>query len=296
MNLKRFLSTTLIAFLFVFMAACGNTESDSNEGAAPEQNTPAKEETVEVTELILATTTSTQDSGLLDEVIIPLFEEEHPYKIKTIAVGTGQALEMGVNGEADVLLTHAPDAEQELVDNGDVQNYKRIMYNDFIIVGPSADPAGIKGLEVSEAFQKLFDENAVFVSRGDDSGTHKMELGLWEAINLTPTDNPSYVETGQGMGNTLQVANEKEGYVLTDRATYLAQKDNYSDMDIIVEGDDALLNIYHVMEVNPDKNDLINNEGAKAFVEFLVKPDVQDAIEEFGKEEYGQSLFFKYTE
>ncbi|WP_019156218.1 substrate-binding domain-containing protein [Robertmurraya massiliosenegalensis] len=298
MNLKRFLSTALIAFLFVFIAACGNTDNESNEGATSEQETPATEDTAEaeVTDLILATTTSTQDSGLLEELLEPMFEEAHPYDLKIIAVGTGAALEMGVNGEADVLLTHAPASEQELVDNGDVQNYKRVMYNDFIIVGPTADPAGIKGLPVNEAFQKLFDESADFISRGDDSGTHKMELGLWDAIGVTPTDNASYAETGQGMGASLQVAADKAGYILTDRATYLAQKDNYPDMGILVEGDEALLNIYHVMEVNPDKNDQINNDGAKAFVEFMVDEEVQNKIEEFGKEEYGQSLFYKYTE
>lgn len=293
MNFKRLLSTTLIAFLLLFLAACGNTDSTNTEVA--EKDAAATEEQAEVTDLILATTTSTQDSGLLDE-LIPMFEENFPYKVKTVAVGTGQALEMGVNGEADVLLTHAPASEQELVDNGDVQNYKRVMYNDFIIVGPKADPAGVKGLAIDEAFQKLFDTSAVFVSRGDDSGTHKKELEIWKLINVTPTKNASYVETGQGMGNTLQVAAEKQGYVLTDRATYLAQKANYPDMDIAIEGDDALLNIYHVMEVVPSKNEQINNEGAKAFVEFIIDEDTQNFIEEFGKEEYGQSLFYKYTE
>lgn len=294
MNFKRLLSTSLIAFLLLFLAACGNTDS-SAKTEEPEKDTAATEEQVEVTDLILATTTSTQDSGLLDE-LIPMFEENFPYKVKTVAVGTGQALEMGVNGEADVLLTHAPASEQELVDNGDVQNYKRVMYNDFIIAGPKADPAGVKGLAIDEAFQKLFDNSAVFVSRGDDSGTHKKELEIWKLINVTPTENASYVETGQGMGNTLQVAAEKQGYVLTDRATYLAQKANYPDMDIAIEGDDALLNIYHVMEVDPSKNEQINNDGAKAFVEFIVDEDTQNFIEEFGKEEYGQSLFYKYTE
>lgn len=287
------MSSTLIAFLLVFLAACGNTESTEEPKSAEKE--PATEEKVEVTDLILATTTSTQDSGLLDE-LLPMFEEEYPFKVKTVAVGTGQALEMGVNGEADVLLTHAPASEQELVDNGDVQNYKRVMYNDFIVVGPTADPAGIKGLEVSEAFKKLFDSKAAFVSRGDDSGTHKKELGIWESLSITPVDNASYVETGQGMGASLQVAAEKQGYILTDRATYLAQKANYPDMEIIVEGDEALLNIYHVMEVNPEKNDQINNDGAKAFVDFMIDDEIQNVIEEFGMDEYGESLFYKYTE
>lgn len=295
MKLKKFMSATLIAFLLMFLAACGDTDTAEPEKKDDTNTTPPAEEQVEVTDLILATTTSTQDSGLLDE-LIPMFESDHPYKVKTIAVGTGQALEMGVNGEADVLLTHAPASEQELVDNGDVQNYKRVMYNDYIIVGPAADPAGVKGLPVTEAFQKLFDGSAAFASRGDDSGTHKKEVGIWTKLEITPTENANYVETGQGMGSTLQIAADKQAYVLTDRATYLAQKENYPDMEIVVEGDDDLLNIYHVMEVNPEKNDQINNDGAKAFVEFMINDDIQNLIEEFGKAEYGQSLFYKYTE
>lgn len=301
MKLKQFLSFALVAFLVMFLAACGGNDKNENENAnesnetaqTEEQNNTSEE--VEVTKLILATTTSTQDSGLLD-FLLPIFEERYPYDVDTIAVGTGRALEMGKNGEADVLLTHAPESEKELVDNGDVLNYKRVMYNDFIIVGPDADPAGVKDKTVEEAFQLIFDKGAIFVSRGDDSGTHKKELGIWKSLNITPNDNANYIETGQGMGATLQMAFEKQGYVLTDRATYLAQKDNYPDMVIVVEGDEALLNIYHVMEVNPDKNDLINNAGAKAFVEFMVDPEIQDLIEEFGKDEYGQSLFFKYAE
>lgn len=293
MKLKKLLMTGLIAFLFLFVAACGN--NDNNEAENGNDNNNGEKET-EVTNLILATTTSTQDSGLLEELLVPMFEEDNPFNVQIIAVGTGQALAMGENGEADVLLTHAPASEQQLVDNGDVTNYKRVMYNDFIVVGPLDDPSGIKGKSVEEAFQTLFENDGVFASRGDDSGTHKKELGIWESLDITPTDNENYVETGQGMGNTLQIAAEKKGYVLTDRATYLAQQENYPDMDIMVEGDDALLNIYHVMQVNPDKNDKINSDGAKAFVEFMIDDEVQDAIEEFGKEEYGQSLFYKYTE
>lgn len=292
MKMRKFMLSGLIAFLFLFVAACGNTNDEADNG---KENTNGNKET-EVTNLILATTTSTQDSGLLEELLVPMFEEDHPYNVQIIAVGTGQALEMGKQGEADVLLTHAPASEQELVDNGDVTNYKRVMYNDFIVVGPADDPSGINGKSVEEAFQTLFENDGVFASRGDDSGTHKKEMGIWKSLDITPTDNDNYIETGQGMGNTLQVAAEKKGYVLTDRATYLAQQKNYQDMDIMVEGDDALLNIYHVMQVNPDKNDKINSDGAKAFIEFMIDSEVQDAIEEFGKDKYGQSLFYKYTE
>jgi tungstate transport system substrate-binding protein len=295
MKQNRFFVASIIALLFILLTACSGTSDNS----ADKEKKDSADKTTEVQDLILATTTSTQDSGLLDGLIIPLFEEKYPeYKIKTIAVGTGEALKMGEDGEADVLLTHAPAAEQVLVDNGDVQNYKRVMYNDFIIVGPNADAAGIKGLEVEKAFQTIADKKGTFISRGDDSGTNKKELEFWKSLNITPDTNKDewYIETGSGMGDTLRVAAEKQGYVLTDRATWLAQKKNYPDMDILVEHDESLKNIYHVMEVNPDKNDQINNKGAKAFVEFMVDDEVQNKIEEFGKKEYGQSLFFKYTE
>jgi tungstate transport system substrate-binding protein len=287
---NKFLSIMFILFL-AMMTACSNSGTENTE--AP--STTNEPETTEVkrTDLILATTTSTQDSGLLD-ALVPIFEEENPYNVKTIAVGTGQALEMGVNGEADTLLTHAPASEKELVNNGDVLNYQQVMYNDFVVVGPSADPAGIKGLSTDEAFAKISETQSVFVSRGDDSGTHKKELQLWESADITPSDNEAYLETGQGMGNSLQVAAEKQGYILTDRATYLAQQDTLGDFEVLVEGDDNLLNIYHVMEVNPEKSDMINAEGAKAFVEFMIDEETQSTIAEFGVEEYGEPLFFLF--
>jgi tungstate transport system substrate-binding protein len=281
----------LLTFLSL-MAGCNNNSVDKTNEAGKSED---KKQEVKIKDLILATTTSTQDSGLLD-VLVPMFEEESGNKVKTIAVGTGQALEMGTKGEADVLLVHAPDAEQELVDSGDAVNRERVMYNDFIIIGPSSDPAGVKGLTVKEAFQKIADSKATFISRGDDSGTHKKELGIWKSMNLDPNTLENYLETGQGMGATLNVAMEKLGYVLTDRATFLAQEKNLTDLEVIVEGDEDLLNIYHVMQVNPDKHEKVNADGAKAFVEFLINDETQQTIEDFGKEEYGQSLFFKYTE
>lgn len=287
---NKFFSIAFI-LLLALLTACSNSGTETAD--EPEGTNEPESAEVETTDLILATTTSTQDSGLLDE-LIPLFEEENPYNVKTVAVGTGQALEMGVKGEADVLLTHAPASEQELVDNGDVQNYQQVMYNDFVIAGPSTDPAGIKGGSVTEAFTKIFETKATFVSRGDDSGTHKKELELWEGAKLTPNDNEAYLETGQGMGSSLQVAAEKQGYILTDRATFLAQKDTLGEFDVLVEGDESLLNIYHVMEVNPEKNDMINSEGAKAFVEFMVAENTKKIISEFGTKEYGQSLFFLF--
>nr|MBA5585207.1 substrate-binding domain-containing protein [Anaerobacillus isosaccharinicus]QOY38457.1 substrate-binding domain-containing protein [Anaerobacillus isosaccharinicus] len=280
------------------MVACTNNEEPTTENADNKQTSEVTEttETKEpAQEMILATTTSTQDSGLLD-VLIPIFEEKHNVKVKTIAVGTGQALAMGEQGEADALLTHAPSSEEKLVESQDVVNRKRVMYNDFIIVGPKADPAGINGADVKTAFQKIFETGATFVSRGDDSGTHKMELTLWASAELDPTTESWYLETGQGMGNTLQLSTEKEGYVLTDRATYLAHAKNFNHMVILVEGDDVLLNIYHVMQVNNEKHNLVNGGAGKLFVDFMVSDEAQAVIKEFGIDQYGQPLFFQYTE
>jgi tungstate transport system substrate-binding protein len=240
-------------------------------------------------DIILATTTSTVDSGLLD-ALIPLFEKQTGYRVKTIAAGTGQALAMGEKGEADVLLCHAPQAEKKLVDAAVVINYQLVMHNDFVLVGPASDPAGIKGKSSVAALQLIGKKPALFISRGDDSGTHKKELALWKEAGITP-EGTWYQQTGQGMGATLLMASEKQGYTLTDRATYLAQKANFK-LDILCEGDKGLLNIYHVMQVNPEKFSKVNAEGAKAFVDFLVAPATQKIIGEFGKEKYGQSLFF----
>jgi tungstate transport system substrate-binding protein len=244
----------------------------------------------ESTDVILSTTTSTVDSGLLDD-LIPRFEKKTGFRVKTIAVGTGQALAMGEKGEADVLLVHAPASEKKLVDAGVVINYQLVMHNDFIIVGPVADPAKIKGKTAADAFKAIDAGGAVFVSRGDDSGTHKKELSLWKDANVVPTGKPWYQESGQGMGATLLMASEKAGYTLTDRATYLAQKANVR-LEILSEGDKPLLNIYHVMQVNPEKFSKVNTAGAKAFVEFMIAPETQKVIGEFGKDKYGASLFF----
>jgi tungstate transport system substrate-binding protein len=286
-KIKRSFAIMLV-MLVAFMAACSNSASNEPQKDESKEDAEAKR-----TDIILATTTSTQDSGLLD-VLIPMFEEQQPYNVKTVAVGTGQALEMGSRGEADALLVHAPDAEQELVDSGDVVNRQKIMYNDFIIVGPADDPAGIKDGAVTEALSKVFDAKAPFVSRGDDSGTHKKELALWKGASLDPAENGSYVETGQGMGSSLQVAAEKKGYILTDRATYLAQKDNLGDFEIMVEGDESLLNMYHVMEVNAEKHAKVKKDGAKAFVEFMISEETKKTIADFGMEEYGEPLFFLF--
>jgi tungstate transport system substrate-binding protein len=240
-------------------------------------------------DVILATTTSTVDSGLLD-VLVPLFEKQTGYRVKTISVGTGQALAMGEKGEADVLLCHAPAAEKKLVDAGVVTNYQLVMHNDFVIVGPPSDPAGIKGKSSADALRLVSQKEAVFVSRGDDSGTNKQEKAIWKAAGVSP-EGKWYQQSGQGMGATLLMASEKAGYTLTDRATYLAQKANIA-LTILSEGDRDLLNIYHVMQVNPAKFDRVNAAGGKAFVEFMVAAETQKTIGAFGKDKYGQPLFF----
>lgn len=241
--------------------------------------------------IILSTTTSTQDSGLLD-VLVPMFEEQTGYVVQTIAVGTGQALQMGEEGNADVLLVHAPSSEEAFMEEGFGTDRAAVMHNDFIIVGPEADPAGLIGTtSVIEGLEKIYELNATFVSRGDDSGTHKKELAIWKKAELDPAGQSWYIETGQGMGATLTVASEKEGYTLTDRATYLAQKDNLS-LVLVMEGDASLLNPYHVITVNPEKWENVNYEGAMAFYNFMIAPETQTVISEFGIDLYGEPLFF----
>ena len=268
--------------LILAMAGCGAQSAKTATPAAPVK-------TPENVNVILATTTSTQDSGLLD-ALLPVFEKKTGYKVKTIAVGTGQALAMGEKGEADVLLVHAPAAEKKVVEKGAAIQRRLVMHNDFVFVGPAGDNAKIKGKTTLEALKAVASAKSPFISRGDDSGTHKMELKLWKAAGIKPAA-PWYQEAGAGMGQTLKIADEKLGYTLTDRATYLAQKKNLK-LTILVEGDAKLLNIYHVMEVNPAKFAKANNAGAKAFGDFLLSTEGQKIISEFGKAKYGQPLFF----
>ena len=270
-----------ILILALVLTGCGGGQKPAESPKEPPK--PAK------VDIILATTTSTQDSGLLD-TLIPVFEKKTGYKIKTIAVGSGQAIAMGEKGEADVLLTHAPDAEKKVVAAGAVINRRMVMHNDFIIVGPASDAAKIKGKKAQEALNAIAASNSIFVSRGDNSGTHQLEKKLWSQSNLKPS-GAWYQEAGTGMGQTLNIANEKKGYTVTDRATYLAQKKSLA-LDILVEGDPKLLNIYHVMEVNAEKYTKLNKEGAKAFADFLLTTEGQGIIAAFGKDKYGQPLFF----
>jgi tungstate transport system substrate-binding protein len=243
-------------------------------------------------DLILATTTSTQDSGLLD-VLVPLFEQQTGYKVKVVAVGTGAALQMGQDGNADVLLVHAPSSEVTYMNGGFGKDRLLVMHNDFIIVGPASDPAGIKDIASAvDAFKKIATASASFISRGDKSGTNTKELAIWKSAGLDPAgQKPTwYVETGQGMGASLTITSEKSAYTLTDRATYLANKVNLQ-LDILVEKDTSLLNVYHVITVNPDKWPKVNYKGAMAFAKWITQPATQDVIGKFGVDKYGQQLF-----
>jgi tungstate transport system substrate-binding protein len=273
-ELEKVLGAALIAAVFLIGMALPAT------AAGPAQKN-----------LILATTTSTQDSGLLD-VLIPVFEKKTGYFVKTIAVGSGQAMAMGQKGEADVLLVHSPDAEKKFMAEGSGVNRLIVMHNDFVVVGSPADPAAIKGAKSTvEAFKKIAAAGALFLSRGDNSGTHAKEKGIWKAAGINPEGQKWYQQTGLGMGQTLNVAAEKKGYILADRGTWLSLQQRLG-LPILKEGDPILLNVYHVIQVNPAKWPKVNVDGAKVFSDFMVSAETQGIIKTFGLEKYGGALFF----
>ena len=239
--------------------------------------------------VILSTTTSTQDSGLLD-LLVPRFEKQSGYSVKTISVGTGQALALAAKGDADVALVHAPSLERKYVASGQLQNRRLVMYNDFVMIGPKDDPAKIRALKSALAALKAIERvKAPFVSRGDNSGTHNLEKSLWQEAGIQPKGS-WYVEAGQGMGATLNIANERNAYTITDRGTYLALGRRVT-LPILIQGDRVLLNIYSVMEVNPANGPRVNAAGGKAFADFMVSREAQNLIESFGVEKFGQPLF-----
>lgn len=241
-------------------------------------------------DLILATTTSTQDSGLLD-ALVPAFETETGYRVKTISIGTGQAMALGERGEADVLLVHAPASEKKWMADGHGIDRRLVMHNDFVVLGPPADPAGLRDApDLGEVMRRIAAGGALFVSRGDNSGTHQLELELWRSIGFDPTGQGWYQEVGQGMGQTLTIANEKQAHTLADRGTYLSRRVTL-DLDILAQGYPGLLNVYHVLVVNPNKGPHVNVDGARAFADFIVAPETQAAIGEFGVDRFGQPLF-----
>lgn len=285
----------LLAFIALiavpFAIACGG--DDNNTNGSP-TNTAAAQASPAATKasgnLVLATTTSTQDSGLLD-VLVPMFEDESGYNVQVIAVGSGQAIEQASRGDADVVLVHSPAAEKKMVDAGDGIERALVMHNDFIIAGPASDPAKVAdATSTTDAMTRIANAQSSFISRGDDSGTNALELKLWDGASIEPSGS-WYEESGQGMGATLQIASQRQAYTISDRATFLAQEDTL-DLEILYDGAPELLNVYHVIVVNPDKHPDINSAGARAFAAFMVRPDVQDVIGKFGVDKYGEALFF----
>jgi tungstate transport system substrate-binding protein len=297
---RRALLVGTVAILAACSGTAAGTASPGAPSAAPATVAPAATPapTTAASEaaspaasgdLILATTTSTQDSGLLD-VLVPAFEATTACKVKTVAVGSGAALKLGEEGNADVLMVHSPAAEKTLVEGGFGVNRQLLMHNMFLVVGPATDPAAINGVTpTKDAFTKIADAKSNFVSRGDGSGTETKELGIWKAAGITP-EGDWYVQSGTGMGPTLQIASEKQGYTLTDKATWLATKAKL-DLQAMVEKDPALLNIYHMIQVNPDKWPKVNAACAAAFSDFVLSAEGQKLIGEFGVDEFGEQLF-----
>ena len=239
-----------------------------------------------------ASTTSTQNSGLFD-YILPIFEKKTGIKVDVVAVGTGAAIEIGKRGDADVVLVHAKEQELKAVEEGWFVNRHDVMYNDFVIIGPSDDPVKIRGLKTAvEAFRKIAENSFSFVSRGDKSGTHTKELSIWQKTGIDPKDKKWYLEVGQGMEKTQRIANEKRAYTLTDRGTWLATRDKDKlDMIIVLEGDSALFNQYGVMAVNPQKHAHVKYKEAKEFINWLISKEGQEVISSF-KDKYGNQLFY----
>jgi tungstate transport system substrate-binding protein len=240
--------------------------------------------------IVLATTTSTQDSGLLD-VLVPSFEKATRIDVKVIAVGSGAALRMAARGDADVVLVHAPSAEQPFVASGDLIDGRAVMHNDFVIVGPPGDPAGIRRLTSMADVMRAIASRGTFISRGDDSGTHTQELSLWSIARIDPRSLGRREETGQGMGATLNVADQKSAYTLTDRGTFLALRHSLQ-LTILSQGDPSLRNNYHVYAVNPARHTQARHAEARAFIDFLVSDATQRAIGTFKQAELGEPLFF----
>jgi tungstate transport system substrate-binding protein len=286
--MKRFAFFTILVALL--LAACAPVATPTEATVVQPTPIPSTPTAPAIVDLILATTSSTQDSGLLD-VLIPLFEQQTGFKVQVVAVGSGAAMTMGQEGNADVLLVHSPSSEKTFMDGGFGSERLLVMHNDFIIVGPAADPAGIKAATSAvDAFTKIANAKAPFLTRGDKSGTNIKELAIWISANITPAGD-WYINTGQGMGASLTIADEKDAYILTDRATWLANQATYTALTLLYQGDNSLLNVYHVITVNPDKWPKVNADGAKAFATWITSAEIQLVIGDFGKEQYGQGLF-----
>ncbi|NLW21666.1 MAG: tungsten ABC transporter substrate-binding protein [Tissierellia bacterium] len=302
--MKRFLALSIsILLLFTILVGCkadsGQDVGEPEEEVVEESTEPAEEETAEDEvggRIILSTTTSTQDSGLLD-YILPVFEEKYGIEVDVVAVGTGKALQMGRDGDADILLVHAKESEEEFVAEGYGKARFDVMYNDFILVGPKDDPLKLKEKfpkDILGGLKTIAENEFTFVSRGDDSGTHKKELSIWKEAQIEPAGD-WYLEAGSGMGDVLKITDEKQGYTISDRATYLNMRDEL-DLDIIIEGDENLFNQYGIIPINPEAFDddvkgRINEEGAQIFLDWILSDEAQELIGEYGVEEFGMPLF-----
>ncbi len=296
---KRNLAVLLAGMMLTgLMGGCGQKEESEpkKEEAVTQEKTQEEEsETEPETEdkgvLMMATTTSTADTGLLD-YLAPIFKEDTGWELQWNAVGTGEALKMGENGDVDIVLVHAKASEEEFVANGFGVERFPVMYNDFVVVGPKEPIAHTE--DIASAFQTIQEQQLTFVSRGDDSGTDKKEKQIWSDLGIDTAQNPNYLESGQGMGATLTMADEKQAYCLTDRGTWLKMKNDADvemQIDIVCEGAENLLNQYGIIAVNPEKYPEVNNEGANAMIEWICSEEVQTLIGEYGVEDYGQALF-----
>lgn len=287
---KKVLAALLAVAMCVGMTACGSKPEEKKEETKTEK-TGDKKEVKDKGKLMMATTTSTEDTGLLD-YLKPIFKEDTGWDLEWNAVGTGEALKMGENGDVDVVLVHAKASEEEFVSNGFGVKRFPVMYNDFVVIGPKEPIA--KTEDINAVFTQIINDQLAFVSRGDDSGTDKKEKKIWQSLGLDPAADPNYVESGQGMGATITMADEQKAYCLTDRGTWLKQSKDAtlkSELDIVCEGDKNLLNQYGVIAVSPDKYPEVNNEGANDFIEWICSEKIQKLIGEYGIDDYGQALF-----
>jgi tungstate transport system substrate-binding protein len=287
-----------VLFLVLALSGCGDDSSSTDQQSAGAASDGTSATAAAATtrpqpanpEIIVSTTTSTVDSGLLD-VLQPIFEQQTGYRLTILSQGSGAALKTGERGEADVVFAHSPAAEQQFMKDAHGTRRELVMHNDFVIVGPPKDPAGVKSAQsLDDTLKRIAGSNTPFISRGDNSGTHVLEQNLWKTVGITPTGQGWYQESGSGMGQTLQIASEKGGYTITDRGTFLNLQKNL-ELEVVRENDGPLLNVYHVMQVNPAKSSKVNGDGATAFINFLIAPETQRMIGEYGKDRFGQPLF-----
>ena len=300
---NRIIALAMAAMTALSMTACSGSAKETTEAESAAETTAeaAEESSAEETKeasgetLLMATTTSTDNTGLLD-YLKPIFLEDTGIDLQWTAVGTGDAIQKAKDGEVDVILVHSKAKEEEFVESGYGVERFQVMYNDFVIVGPKDGPIA-KTDDINAAFKQIMDEQLTFVSRGDNSGTHNKETGIWEKLGITDYEsNPNYVSAGAGMADTLAMADEKGGYCLSDRGTWLAKKADFPDMDIVCEGSKELLNQYGVIAVNPEKYPDVNNEAAYTFIKWICSPEIQTLIGEYGVKEYGEPLFFPNAE